>query len=155
MWPRSFGPIFAGRYTGKNRRTKVAQRLKRLPRLHQVLRVARKVARRLRAKKKPGDNGKNQRMDDELAKRVKDAQQDMEGHPGEHAPARPVLTLQQKHTKKQRKQFGELDQDNVIPERIARHQLPQMKYKTDHAHQKVDAADERYRQGAFVHPRIT
>src|ERR1035438_2079157 len=47
-------------------------------------------------KEKPDDCGTEQRVDGELAERAKSAQDDVERHPGDRKPARPVVAAENK-----------------------------------------------------------
>jgi hypothetical protein len=104
----------------------------------------------LRPEEDPGNHSAEQTVNGELTKRIKGAQDHVEGDPGKREPAGPVMALQQKYSAEKRKKLGEFDEEIAIVKGMSRQDVAEMENKTNETDQYINAGEDRYGETTLV-----
>ena len=88
-------------------------------------------------------------VDSEFMEGVKSAENHVEEHPGERAPARPVPAPEHKHSKKYRQGLAQFDQDAVPSELRPLQRLAEVVNKADDTYGDIQASENRDAERPF------
>jgi hypothetical protein len=112
-----------------------------------------KIGSCFRMEEKIGNQQEDQAMNCHFLQRIEEADPHVERDPCQRKPTRPVVASQQKCSTDNCNKFAKFHQKIAIVKRMSRQDLAEVVNKADSPDTDIDAGEDRYGEGTFVHRR--
>src|SRR5215470_19078621 len=108
------------------------------------------IAGRCRAEKKISEDDAKQTVNCRLGQRVEDAQDHLEGNPGERKPAHPVVAAEHVHSADDRQETEQFDPYEVVLKRMVCLELGEVIGEANRARHHIHTGDDGHGKGTLL-----